>query len=117
MKSLTFQVQERKTLEVNGEIYTVLKNDTEIIKEAAAVEKKLRRIQAHQGDPTDKTTEDSIAVIDFLATSVDRMLGEGACEKITGGKTPSIAEGTRLYRLLTEAIMEIYAEDVKTEYE
>jgi len=106
MKSLTFQIGgERKTLKVNEKVYTILKNDAEIIEEAAEVDKKLRK----SDDPT--------AFLRFIPKSVDGMLGKDAYKEITGGKVPSMAESIEIYRMLSGAIMEIYEADIKLNYE
>ena len=107
---------ERKTLEVNGEVYVVLMNDTEVIQAAAAVEKKLRNL-ASLTEKSEHNVDAALEILNFLTQSTDNMLGEGALMKITGGQTPSIAAAIELYRLLSGAVVEIYEQDLANIYE
>ena len=116
MKKLTFQLSARKKLEVNGEVFEILKNDTEVITEAGKVEKKLRRLIAGV-DESERDSDESLEILEYLTNSVDGMLGDGALMKITGGRMPSMAESIELYRLLTGAIVEIYEKDLTAKYE
>jgi len=118
MKKLTFVLPEQKTLEVNGEVYTVLLNDTEVILKASEVEKKLRNLtkSATSGQITEAESDEALDILNFLTRSVDNILGEGTLMKITNGRTPSLAASIDMYRQITGAVVEIYEEDIDKKY-
>ena len=120
MAALTIAPPEKKTIEINGHMFEVRVTDLEVVDmivdfEAGlrAVEKKLGRGKGAQD------MRDAKEAADFYRSSmrgIDRMLGEGALEKIMGTASLPIAKAIEVFEAVAGGISGIYEADIKELY-
>lgn len=88
-------------LEINGEVYELLLSDAEIMALAAELGEKTKNVNASDAAQV-------LAASREVAGAIDRMLGEGAVARISGGKPVGIRELIRWFRLINDEAMKAY---------
>ena len=121
MVKLNFAPVEKKTLEINGEIYEVLMTEVEIAEMVGEFETAMQRTGKKWLDKKLEAKPGEIkGACEFLkmpAISIDKMLGEGALAKIMGTASVPFAKATEIFENVSTAIIEIYGADYKKLYE
>ena len=114
MAKLTFTPVEKKILEINGEEYEVRVTDIEVIEMIAefedlakALEKKRTSLKPREISNTYKT----------VTRSIDKMLGDGALEKIMGTSSLPTAKIVEVFQKVSDEIVMIYEADARKLYE
>ena len=114
MHKLTIDVGEIKKIDINGEIFDILKSDKDVFLELHAMEKKVQEMSV---DPdSDEAIDAMVEIMHFLQESLDSILGEGAWEKISKGVPIGIGKAISVYTQIVEGIKTIYMEDVDEKY-
>ena len=125
MAGLTFAPVKKKTLKVNGHAFEVRVTDLEIIDMIVQYEAAMRGL-AKKLDPGEGAgdgghgMEDARGVLDSynsVIEGIDRMLGEGALEKIMGTTALPIAKIIEVFEGVSSEITKIYEADIKGRYE
>lgn len=88
-------------LEINGEAYELQLNDAEIMALAAELGEKTKDVNASDAAQVLEASRE-------VAAAIDRMLGEGAVAKISGGRPVGIRELIRWFRLINDEAMKAY---------
>ena len=109
MKKLNFDIPQPQ-IEINGEIYNILKSDADIFEAALDLEKRCRAI-----DKSD--TEQILDACKKVQAFIDDILGKGALAKIAAGKPVSLMKGIEIMLALANAAVESYAGYIKEEYD
>lgn len=117
IRQLTFDLPTRKKLEVNGEVYEILKGDVEIYREVIEVDKLLKSVDMSSPELLNGEHDSVLHTLDILIGGVDGILGKGAMEKITQGATLSLVLCSHVYSEVTAAVLDIYEQDVKDLYD
>ena len=121
MAKLTFVPVERKTLEINGEMYEVLASEVEIAEMISEFDSAMKRMGKKWLDKKLDAKPGEIKEISgFLkmpAVAIAKMLGEGALSKIMGTASVPFAKAVEIFESVSTAIIEIYGADYGKFYE
>ena len=123
MTKLTFAPIQKKTLEINGEVFEVQVNEVEIAEMVSEFEKAMQRMGKKWPEKAKKTevkpgdVDDACESLKIPALGIEKMLGTGALEKIMGTASVPFAKATEIFEKVSTAIFQIYEEDYKKPYE
>ena len=110
MQKLTFDFEQQQ-IEINGHVFDILRSDADILKIAAALEKKFNGIEAEAF--TAQIIVDATAEVH---EHIESILGEGALEKISGGKPVSIVKAVQILMEIVKTCVNDYSGYIAKEY-
>jgi uncharacterized protein YoxC len=114
MKSITFTLPEKKSIEINGQVFELLKSDIDIMDNAAQLRAKCNKLTSKKnakGDGLDEIVGAVKSVISFI----DEVLGSGAVASIMQGRSICIVDALRLLTLISKAALDEYRESQSEE--
>ena len=116
---LTIAPLEKKTIEINGSAYEIQVTDLEVIEMIVEFEAAVREIEKKLGHKKAgmKDAKDAADSYRSIMRGVDRMLGEGALEKIMGTASLPIAKIMEVFEAVSSGISRIYEADIRKLYE
>jgi hypothetical protein len=116
MKQLTFLVPEYKQVEINGNVFNILKADKDVLLRAAKLREEYSGLAEKKGELGVEDIEKIIAGVQDVINCVEEVLGEGSVEKITAGRPLGIVKAFELMTLVCKAAIEEYNDGVKENY-
>ena len=121
MEGLTIAPLEKKTIEINGSVYEIQVTDLEVIEMIIDFDAKLKDIikkaDSKKGELNFKDAKDAVGFYKACARGVDRMLGEGALEKIMGTASLPTAKIVEVFEAVSGGISRVYETDIRKIYE
>lgn len=100
----------QKQIEINGDVYTLLKSDADILDDAFKIIEESKKI-----DPTDQNAV--LKSLHDMASYVDTILGEGALKKISGGLPVGFLDLKNCMGAITTAVYEAYQTALVLKYD
>lgn len=110
MRELNLKVPEQEQIKINGEIFTIKMSDIEILNLANEIENRYKNID----------TQDLKTITEALkeaTNSIDKILGDGAVAKISGGKPIGFQVSVEWLKAICDVIGEKNNEYIKDKYE
>lgn len=111
IRELTLNVTDAPQLKINEHVFDLHMSDRELMAMSSGLQKKYREM--NQNTPDDEV----LKAVEEVVNGIDRILGEGAVAKISGGKPVSIVTAVRWLKLITQEAMEAYADELAAQYE
>lgn len=103
MREITVEPPELKTIVINGEVFPVLKADTDILDRAMCLMDEISSLE--NGD-----AEGILRAVRSVIGYIDEILGEGATAKIVQDRPFGISYGVGLMKTVCESVISEYNE-------
>lgn len=101
---------EQKHIKINGEIYTLLKSDADILDDAFKIIEASKKL-----DPKDQ--EAVLKSLHDMASYVDTILGDGALAKISGGVPVGFLDLQNCMSAIVSAVYSAYKTSLALKYD
>ena len=110
MKKLNFEIPDLKKIEINGLTFDVLQSDADIFSKALELKNMYENLKP------DDEPEKIYKAVENVISYIDKILGTGACKKITQERPLGIAKAIELMTMICQAVIEDYNESVADRY-
>ena len=115
MRKLTFELPKQRQLEINGAIFDIKKNDTDVIETAMALHNKYTNAINTNADFL-KKAEMVVGSVREIEAHINDILGEDAVYKIIGDTPLGVTEAIKLMMFVCQGVMEEYNATVAEKY-
>ena len=112
MEELTLTTTTHK-VKINGEVFSILQSDMDIIKKAVELESKYKSLAKGKKQPFTVL----LSTVEECADIIEGILGKGAVAKIAGDNPVGINDLLVWLKAITGTVTRIYLQDIESKYE
>ena len=109
MREVTL-VNDAVKIRINGVVYKIIANDAEIVVMAENMKKECAKILGSNPD-----AKAIVRAVKHITESIDKVLGDGATAKISGGSPVTLKKAVEWFRVITSEAISAFADKLEDE--
>ena len=114
MRKITFEIPKMRQIEINGQVFDILKADVDVIIKAAELQKKYANLDKKKFQKGN--LDELVNAINSIIGFIDEILGQGAAGKITEGRPLGLVQAINLMTEICQEVINEYNEAVTEKY-